>query len=58
MLGGGLGSQPREADVAYEFLPTNQIIPFMESVLRIFDRYGERSKRAKARLKFLIKDQV
>ena len=56
MLGGGLGSQPREADVAYEFLPTNQIIPFMESVLRIFDRYGERSKRAKARLKFLIKD--
>ena len=57
MLGGGLGSQPRLADVAHEFLETDKIIPYMESVLRVFDRYGERSKRAKARLKFLIKEQ-
>ena len=56
MLGGGLGSQPRFADVAFDFLETNKIIPYMESVLRVFDRYGERSKRAKARLKFLIKN--
>jgi sulfite reductase (ferredoxin) len=28
----------------------------MEGVLRVFDRYGERKSRAKARLKFLIKD--
>ena len=56
MLGGGLGSQPRFADVAFEFLETDKIIPYMESVLRVFDRYGERSKRAKARLKFFIKD--
>ena len=56
MLGGGLGSQPRFADVAFEFLETNKIIPYMESILRVFDRYGERSKRAKARLKFFIKD--
>ncbi|MGB2129531.1 MAG: nitrite reductase [Flavicella sp.] len=55
MIGGGLGSQPRFADVAHEFLETDQIIPYMESVLRVFDRYGERSKRAKARLKFFIK---
>jgi sulfite reductase (ferredoxin) len=56
MLGGGLGSQPRFADVAFEFLATDKIIPYMESILRVFDRYGERSKRAKARLKFFIKD--
>ncbi|MCX2679469.1 HEPN domain-containing protein [Galbibacter sp. EGI 63066] len=56
LLGGGLGSQPRHADVVYEFLPTDQIIPFIESVLRIFDRHGERSKRLKARMKFLVKD--
>ena len=56
MLAGGLGSQPRLADVAYEFLEVDKIIPYMETVLRIFDRYGERSKRAKARLKFLVKD--
>lgn len=56
MLGGGLGSQPRHADVFYEFLPSDKIIPVMEGVLRIFDRYGERKSRAKARMKFLIKD--
>ncbi|MFC4722372.1 HEPN domain-containing protein [Geojedonia litorea] len=56
MLGGGLGSQPRHADVLYEFLPTEKIIPVTESVLRIFDRHGERTKRLKARMKFLIKD--
>lgn len=56
MLGGGLGSQPRHADVLYEFLPSDKIIPMMEGVIRIFDRYGERKSRAKARLKFLLKD--
>jgi len=56
MLGGGLGSQPRQADVLYEFLESDRIIPITEGVLRIFDRYGERTKRARARLKFLIKE--
>ncbi|WMI64011.1 HEPN domain-containing protein [Aestuariibaculum sp. YM273] len=56
MIGGGLGSQPRHADVLYDFLPSDKIIPTMEGVLRIFDRYGERKSRAKARMKFLIKD--
>lgn len=56
LLGGGLGSQPRHADVIYSFLPTDQIIPLMEGVVRVFDRFGERKSRAKARMKFLIKD--
>ena len=56
MLGGGLGSQPRHADLFYTFLASDKIIPLMEGVLRVFDRYGERKSRAKARLKFLIKD--
>jgi len=56
LIGGGLGSQARLADVAYEFMEAHKIIPFIEGVLRVFDRTGERVKRAKARLKFLIKD--
>ncbi len=56
MLGGGLGSQPRAADELYSFLPSDKIIPLMEGVLRVFDRHGERKSRAKARMKFLIKD--
>ena len=56
MLGGGLGSQPHHAELLSEFVPVNQIIPTTEGVLRIFDRFGERNKRLKARMKFLIKD--
>lgn len=56
MLGGGLGSQPRQADLLYDFLPANKIIPVTEAVLRVFDRHGERARRLKARMKFLIKD--
>ncbi len=56
MLGGGLGSQPRHADVLFEFLSSDKIIPLMDGVVRVFDRYGERKSRAKARMKFLVKD--
>ncbi|HSF53569.1 MAG TPA: hypothetical protein VLA71_07455 [Algoriphagus sp.] len=56
LLGGGLGSQPRHADVISDFVETDQIIPFTEAVLRIFDRHGERARRNKARMKFLVKD--
>ncbi len=56
MFGGGLGSQPHHAELLSEFIPANQIIPTTEGVLRIFDRFGERAKRLKARMKFLIKE--
>ncbi len=56
LLGGGLGSQPRHADVLYDFLAADKIIPLMEGVISVFDRYGERKSRAKARMKFLLKD--
>ncbi len=56
MIGGGLGSQPRHADVLHDFLPAEKIIPLMEGVIRVFDRHGERKSRAKARIKFLLKD--
>jgi sulfite reductase (ferredoxin) len=56
MIGGGLGANPYLALVAYEFLEEDQIIPFTEAVLRVFDRYGERTRRMKARFKFLLDD--
>jgi sulfite reductase (ferredoxin) len=56
MVAGGLGSQPRHAEVLYDFLPSDKIIPIMEGVLRVFDRFGERKSRAKARMKFLLKE--
>lgn len=54
VVGGGLGAQPMLAQIAHEFLAEDQMIPFVESVLRVFDRHGERNSRSKARLKFLI----
>ncbi len=54
LVGGGLGAQPHMAQVAYEFLPEDQLIPLTEALLRVFDRHGERNKRMKARMKFLM----
>jgi sulfite reductase (ferredoxin) len=54
MLGGGLGAQPALAHLVHEFLHEDLIVPYTESVIRVFDRYGERTNRNKARLKFLI----
>jgi sulfite reductase (ferredoxin) len=54
VVGGGLGAQPRMADNAFDFLEENQLMPFTEAVLRVFDRHGERNSRSKARLKFLV----
>lgn len=56
LLGGGLGANPYLAMPVFEFLEEDQIIPFTEAVLRVFDRYGERNRRMKARMKFLIED--
>ena len=56
VVAGGLGAVSMIAPTAYEFMPANRIIPFMEAGLRVFDRYGEREKRMKARMKYLLKD--
>lgn len=54
LVGGGLGAQPFQAQTAHEFLEEQKVIPFIEAVLRVFDRYGERNARHKARIKYLL----
>lgn len=54
LVGGGLGAQPFLAQVAYDFLPERELIPFVEAAIRVFDRHGERNSRHKARIKYLI----
>ncbi|WP_026628183.1 HEPN domain-containing protein [Dyadobacter alkalitolerans] len=56
LIGGGLGAQPFSAQTAFEFLEEDKVIPFIEALLRVFDRYGERVRRHKARMKFLLND--
>lgn len=55
VVGGGLGAVSMVAKPVSEFMPTDEILPFLEAAIRVFDRYGERQKRMKARMKFLIK---
>ncbi len=54
LIGGGLGAQPFLAKTAFEFLEEEQLIPFTEAAIRVFDRHGERLSRHKARIKYLI----
>ncbi len=54
LLGGSLGAQPYMGQPVTEFMHEDLIIPFSEAVLRVFDRFGERTNRNKARLKFLL----
>jgi sulfite reductase (ferredoxin) len=54
LIGGGLGAQPHLAITTHEFLEDDLLIPYLEALLRVFDRHGERNSRHKARIKFLL----
>ena len=54
LVAGGLGAQPHLAIATHEFLEADLLIPYLEAVLRVFDRHGERNSRHKARIKFLV----
>lgn len=54
-VGGGLGASPSLGELWTEFMPVEDMIPFSAAVIRIFDRYGERKVRMKARMKFLVR---
>ena len=54
-VGGGLGASPSLGHLWSEFIPVEEMIPLSASIVRVFDRYGERKVRMKARMKFLIR---
>ena len=53
-LGGGLGATPQFARLYTDFLPVEEMFNLTAAALRLFDRYGERKARMKARMKFLV----
>ncbi len=54
LVGGGLGSTPRIAQLLRDFTPIDELIPSIEAVIKVFDRLGNRKNRHKARMKFVI----
>jgi len=52
--GGGLGHKPREAIVVEEFIAENELLFAMEALVSLHNKYSDRTKRAKSRIKFLV----
>lgn len=53
-VGGGLGASPRVGQLLEPWTAMGQVLPTVEAILRVFERFGERRVRARARLKFLV----
>ena len=54
-VGGGMGRTPIIGTVVREFLPWNQILNYLEAVVRAYNRFGRRDNIYKARIKILVK---
>ena len=55
LVGGGMGRTPVVGTVIREFLPWNQILNYLEAVVRVYNRWGRRDNIYKARIKILVK---
>ncbi|MGI9135101.1 MAG: nitrite/sulfite reductase [Rhodoferax sp.] len=55
LAGGGMGRTPMIGITLREFLPWNQIMNYLEAVVRVYNRWGRRDNAYKARIKILIK---
>ena len=52
--GGGLGHKPREAIVVEEFIPEHELLFAIEALVTLHNKYSDRTRRAKSRIKFLV----
>lgn len=55
LVGGGLGRTPMIGSVIREFLPREDLIAYLEAVLRVYNLHGRRDNKFKARIKILVK---
>jgi sulfite reductase (NADPH) hemoprotein beta-component len=55
MVGGGMGRTPVIASTIREFLPWHQILNYIEAIVRVYNRWGRRDNKYKARIKILVK---
>jgi len=55
LVGGGMGRTPVIATTIREFLPCDQILNYVEAVVRVYNRWGRRDNQYKARIKILVK---
>ena len=53
-VGGGQGRTPVIATLVNPFVPEDQILDYLEAVMRVYNRYGRRDNKFKARIKILV----
>jgi len=58
IVGGGLGRTPMVGHVINEFVPWPHLLTYLEAILRVYNRYGRRDNKYKARIKILVKDRT
>jgi sulfite reductase (NADPH) hemoprotein beta-component len=54
MVGGGMGRTPYIASTIKEHLPVGRLLSYLEAILRVYNRYGRRDNKFKARIKILV----
>ena len=54
-VGGGMGRTPIIGSVINDFVPWQQILVYLEAIIRVYNRYGRRDNAYKARIKILVK---
>lgn len=54
-VGGGLGRTPVIASSIREFLPKQHLLTYLDAILRVYNRYGNRDNKYKARIKILVR---
>ncbi|RMX03437.1 nitrite/sulfite reductase [Corticibacter populi] len=54
-VGGGMGRTPVIGTPIREFLPWNQIMNYIEAIVRVYNEHGRRDNKYKARIKILVK---
>ncbi len=57
-VGGGMGRTPMIGHVIREFLPRAEILNYLDAILRIYNRFGRRDNKWKARIKILVKERT
>ena len=56
IVGGGLGRTPIIGVTLREFLPREELLPYLEAVMRVYNRFGRRDNKYKARIKILVQE--
>lgn len=54
MVGGGLGRTPMIGKTICEFLPREDLLSYLEAILRVYNQFGRRDNKYKARIKILV----